>query len=106
MFGTYPFGGGGSALEALGKKVACVGDSSDHGGTITTLNDDGTVVVDLTGIAVQGAQHSCPIALHGTTSITAVTIKSYINGKLILTQGTVAGCGARITPPDRKMYVE
>ena len=56
--------------------------------------------------AVNGAQHSCPIIGHGTTTITAITIKSYINGKLILTAGATAGCGAKMTPPDRKVYVE
>lgn len=86
--------------------VACVGDESDHGGYISTSNQDGTVSAGGDVIAVNGAMHVCPITGHGTTAITAITTKSYINGKLILTYQAVAGCGAKIYPPDRKVYVE
>jgi len=90
----------------MSKNVALVGDGSDHGGVITTSNQDGTFKVGGVAVAVEGAQHSCPIEHHGVTSITAVTTKSYHNGKLILTDGAAAGCGAKITPPDRKVYAE
>lgn len=56
--------------------------------------------------AVEGALHSCPVPGHGVTPIRAVTVKSYHNGKLILTVSAVAGCGAQILPPDRRVYVE
>ena len=62
------------------KMIACVGDSSDHGGTIistpqTTVFSGGSLV------AVEGAMHSCPQFYpsgvpHGTTPIIAVTTKS------------------------------
>ena len=91
----------------LGKAISVVGDGSSHGGTIISSNQDGTFVVDGGKIvAVEGAMHQCPIEGHGTTAITAVTIKSYHNGKLIITTGAIAGCGAIIQSPDRKIYVE
>lgn len=90
----------------MGKKIALKNDSSDHGGTVITSNQDGTLKVGGGEVAVEGAQHSCPIVGHGTTSITAITTKSYHNGKLILTEEAVAGCGAKLSPPDRKVTVE
>lgn len=90
----------------MSKKIALKGDGSDHGGSVTTSNQDGTFKVGGVEVAVEGAQHSCPIYGHGVTSITAVTTKSYQNGKLILTEKAVAGCGAEITPVDRSVYVE
>lgn len=88
------------------KKIALLGDGSDHGGTITSSNQDGTLSAKGIEVALEGAQHSCPIDGHGVTSITAITVKSYHNGKLILTQGAIAGCGALISPVDRGVYVE
>ena len=90
----------------MAKKIALKGDSSDHGGTITTSNQDGTFDVGGIEVAVEGALHSCPIYGHGVTVITAVTTKSKHNGKLILTENAVAGCGAKMTPPDRSVEVE
>jgi len=105
------------------KKIACIEDSSDHGGIIITSNQDGTFRIGPLGVfvignygagnyggvtipAVENALHSCPIVGHGITPITAITIKSYHNSKLILTEGAVAGCGAKLTPIDRKVNIE
>lgn len=90
----------------MSKKIALLGDTSNHGGIITTHNQDGTYLVNGIAVAVNGALHSCPIEDHGITSITAITVKSYCNSKLILTQEAVAGCGAKLTPIDRNVYVE
>ena len=90
----------------MSKKVALLGDSSSHGGTITTSNQDGTLKVGGVEVAVEGAMHSCPIKDHGVTAITAITIKSFHNSKLILTYGAVAGCGAIITSPNRAVNIE
>jgi len=90
----------------MGKKVACERDSSDHGGIVTSHNQDGRFKVSGAVVAVEGAEHSCPILEHGTTSISAVTTKSYCNGKLILTKDAFAGCGAKLTPLDRNVNVE
>ncbi len=90
----------------MAKPIALKGDFSDHGGSIITSNQDGTFTVGGVEVAVNGAMHSCPITGHSVTPITAVTTKSFHNGKLILTKDAVAGCGAKITPSDRKVYVE
>jgi len=92
--------------KTMGKKIACKGDISDHGGIITTTNQDDTLKAGGDLVAVEGALHSCPIYGHGIREITAVTTKSFQNGKLILTEDAQAGCGAKITPSDRKVYVE
>ncbi len=95
-----------------GKLVVCIGDSSNHGGVVILTNQvDNKLTTMGEQIALETApegilQHSCPIAGHGITPITAVTVKSFHNGKLILTEMAVAGCGARLTPPDRRTYVE
>jgi len=90
----------------MARKVACLGDGSDHGGEVITSNQDGRFKVNHIEVAVEGAQHSCPILEHGTTSISAVTTKSYCNGKLILTKDAFAGCEAKLTPLDRNVNVE
>jgi uncharacterized Zn-binding protein involved in type VI secretion len=121
----------------MSKYIAVLGDSSDHGGTIVTTNQDGTLIVTVGGgfappmstggmfghfmwgellgaggaavgllPAIEDALHSCPIPGHGVTPITAITVRSYHNNRLILTINAIAGCGARITPPDRRVYVE
>ena len=104
-FGKVQFGGYGSQ-KSFGKVVALLGDPSDHGGTLTNTNQDNKCNVEGINVCVNGCSHSCPIIGHGTTTVTAIITKSKINGKLIITQGAVAGCGAKITPPDRKVYIE
>lgn len=87
------------------RRVAVLGDTSTHGGTIISTNQDGTLKVKGIAVAVDGAQFSCPIPGHGVTSVTSVIKRTKQNGKLIVTEGAVAGCGALISPPDRKVYV-
>jgi uncharacterized Zn-binding protein involved in type VI secretion len=86
--------------------VACLGDGSSHGGTLVSTNQDGRYKLEGIVVCANGCEHSCPIPGHGTTTVTAITTKSYVNGKLIVTWGSQAGCGAIIQPPDRKHYVE
>lgn len=88
------------------KRVACLGDGSDHGGTLISTNQDGRLKVAGIVVCADQCEHSCPIEYHGVTTVTAVTTRSYVNGKLIITTDAVAGCGAKMTPPDRKVYVE
>jgi len=90
----------------MAKKVACVGDPASHPGRILTSGQDGTVLVAGAAIAVVGALFKCEKKDHGTTAITPVTTKTFINGKLVITEGAVAGCGAVILPEDRKVYIE
>ena len=90
--------------------VVCVGDGSSHGGSMISHNQDGSVRVAGTPVCVDGAIHSCPMVVdgvpHGDTPVSAITIRSFINGRLILTAGAVAGCGAVIQPPSRGVDVE
>ncbi|NIT99783.1 MAG: hypothetical protein GWN01_02190 [Nitrosopumilaceae archaeon] len=102
-----------------GKLIVCIGDKSTHGGTVILTNqvDDKLTCKDEL-VAVESApegvlQHLCPITGHGTytgsgwvTPITAVTVKSFHNGKLILTELAFSGCGARLAPPNRRCTVE
>ena len=90
----------------MSANIGLLGDSSSHGGTLTSTNTNNTVTVDGIQVCVQGCIHDCPIPGHGNTAVTAVTTKSYVNGNLIITYGATAQCGAVIEPPDRKVYVE
>ena len=75
-------------------RVARLGDSSSHGGTIVTANQfvkkaDGILV------AVQGALHSCPIPGHGVTAFGSGSPFTTSEGKGVLREGIDAcGCGA------------
>ena len=101
-----------------GKLIVCIGDLSNHGGEVIRHNQDETLTAADELVAVEDAQHlllqhRCPIKDHGTfdgtgwvSSITAVTIKTFHNGKLILTELAFAGCGARMAPPNRRVFVE
>lgn len=91
-----------------GKLIVCIGDLSNHGGEVISHNqeDDALTAADRELVALENALHSCPIDDHGITPITAVTVKSYHNGKLILTELAIAGCGARLAPPNRHVFVE
>ena len=87
-------------------KIALLGDSSNHGGVLISTNQDNKFKVEGISVCANGCRHSCPIPGHGVTTVTAVTVKSYVNDKLIITENAVAGCGAKITPPDRNVNVE
>lgn len=87
-------------------QAAIVGDTSSHGGLIVSSNQDGRLKAGGVQICANGCLHSCPIPFHGTTPVTAITLKSYVNGKLIVTTGAVAGCGAVIIGSALRTYVE
>jgi len=74
--------------------IARLGDTSSHGGTIITASND--VRANNRGVARQGDSHSCPISGHGVTPITAITTRTYVNGRLVVTVGARAACGAII----------
>ena len=88
------------------KPTAVLGDPSDHGGSLITTNQDNRLTLNGIPVCAEGCLHDCPIEGHGITPVTAVTVKSWVNGRLIITLGALAGCGATITPPDRLSYVE
>lgn len=107
-FGKLPFGGGQAKVANFvpGKRIAIVGDISTHGGTITDAGTNAFAKCRGVLIAVEGASHSCPVPFHGVTAITAVVVKTFINGKKVVTYGATAGCGAIITPPARGVTIE
>lgn len=90
----------------MGKKIAVLGDTSDHGGELITTNTDGSVTVDGIPVCVEGCIHRCAIGGHGDTAVTAVTVKSRVNGLLVVTEFAQAGCGALIQPVGRGVEVE
>lgn len=104
--GTFLFGATEFLRRLTGgsRGVACVGDTSSHGGTIITSGQDGTVLAAGAVVAVQGALHHCPKSGHGTTPVTPIIKNTYINGKLVVTSGAVAGCGAVMSPIERGVY--
>jgi len=106
-FGCSEFGSTGFIIKTGNKRqIAVVGDRSSHGGVIISSNQDGTLKAFGELVAVEDALHSCPIEGHGVTPISAVIVSTFHNGKLILTRGAMAGCGALIDPPNRSVYVE
>lgn len=81
----------------MSRLVALLGDSSSHGGVIITSNNDGTVKAEGKAIPVNGALHSCPIEGHGVTPINSNLDEDwFINGKKVVLEGSIAGCGAVI----------
>jgi hypothetical protein len=92
-----------------GKLIVCINDPSTHGGILLTHNQiDGKLSCRgfAEKVGVENGLHLCSIYAHGITPVTAVTTKSFHNGRLILTEMAFAGCGARMAPPYRKTYVE
>jgi uncharacterized Zn-binding protein involved in type VI secretion len=86
------------------RRVACVGDGATHPGQIITSGQDGSVFAGGAIIAVNGALFQCNIEDHGITPITPIIKKTYINGKLIVTEGAVSSCGAIMKPISRGVY--
>jgi len=87
------------------RAVARIGDSSTHGGSIITSNQDGSVKAEGKEIAVEGALFSCPIEGHDVTSITSNLDNDWtVNGKKVVLDGSVAGCGARIIATATKTF--
>jgi uncharacterized Zn-binding protein involved in type VI secretion len=73
--------------------VARLGDTSSHGGAIVTASTN--VRANGQGVARQGDILQCPS--HGPKALTAITTKTRVNGRLVITVGAHAACGAVIT---------
>ena len=104
-FGTFLFG----ATEFLrrrifggSKRIACVGDIATHSGSITLSGQDGKLKVNSLEVAVTGAIFNCDD--HGNQTITSIITKTRYGGKLLITEGAQAGCGAVIKPPNRNVF--
>ncbi len=108
QFAQTSFGGGNAKVNSalIGKFIAVIGDGASHPGTLITSNQDGKTVLKGIAICVDQCSFSCDIPGHGVTPVTSITTKSYVNGKLIVGYGAVAGCGAIITPLNRKATAE
>lgn len=76
--------------------LALLGTGSSHGGSIVMTPEQFTKV-EGKPVAVEGALHSCPIDGHGITNVTPIVFRQKINGKYVLTEGAMAGCGAILT---------
>ena len=90
--------------------IACVGDTSSHGGfIITPVNTVGQIYVDGKIPGAFGAIHWCPIAGHGTPYldpvhgsgwitpiVTSPVMDIFIEGNPIAMIGSQAACGAII----------
>ena len=74
------------------KKVARIGDPGTHGGTL--VNPSVNTTIAGSKVAVQGDMYNCPT--HGMQSVTATGLLR-INGKKVIREGDLAGCGASIT---------
>jgi len=89
----------------MARLVALLGDSSNHGGSIVTSNQNGSVSAERKVIPVEGALFSCPVHGHGTTEIHGnLDDKWLINGKKVVLEGSTAGCGAAIISSATKTF--
>lgn len=75
--------------------VARLGDTSSHGGTITSAT--GAVTANGIAIARLGDLHTCPIHGHGTTPLVTASSTVSAQGEGVVRVGDRAGCGAVIT---------
>ena len=76
----------------MGNPVARIGDTSSHGGAITS--GSGTVGVEGKPVARVGDSFLCPI--HGPTSIVSGSPTWSVEGKAVARSGSACGCGAII----------
>lgn len=76
--------------------VAVIGSTSSHGGAMTSASGS-HLMTPQGAVCVSGDSHSCPIAGHGVTPVTGNSVRSVVNGKTVVLQGAVAGCGAVIS---------
>lgn len=108
QFAQSSFGGGNAKVNSalVGKFAAVIGDPASHPGRLITSNQDGKAVLKGIAICVDQCLFQCDIPLHGTTPVTAITIESKINGKLVVGYGAQAQCGAVMMPPNRRLTVE
>jgi len=102
-FGSTEFLQG--VIPSIRRLIALLGDSSNHGGSIVSTNQDGSVKAEGKVIPVEGAIFQCPIESHGNTEIHGnLDDDWFINGKKVVLEGSIAGCGAVIISSAMKTY--
>lgn len=76
--------------------VAVLGSTSSHGGQMVSAS--GVKLQTNKGPAcVQGDLHQCPVNGHGTTAVSSgLSTRVSTQGKGVVVEGSVAGCGAVI----------
>ncbi len=75
--------------------VAVLNSTSSHGGVMSSASGSHATTPQ-GAVCVEGDLHNCPIQGHGITPVTSVATKTMVNGKLVIINGSVAGCGAII----------
>lgn len=77
-------------------KIAVIGSSSSHGGSIIT--GDPNVLVNGKLVSRKGDLHTCPLPGHGVTAIVGNCVETLIiDGAPVAKVGSVCGCGAVIS---------
>jgi len=89
------------------RALARLGDGSNHGATIATSGQDGTVFCEGKEVAVDGAtlnsHYSDPVHVNPPiTGNLATTL--FINGKAVVLNGSTATCGAVIIAGATKTF--
>ncbi|KPC52001.1 PAAR domain-containing protein [Amantichitinum ursilacus] len=74
------------------KKVIRLGDTTDHGGTVTSASATASTMGK--AIACVGDKVSCPKHNHGTTTIVEGDPTWTIDGKAVALEGHKTSCGA------------
>jgi len=89
------------------RKIARLGDSSDHGAVIATHGQDGSVFCEDAIVAVNGASlashYSDPTHVNPIINSNLAT-KLFINGKAVVLNGSIATCGAAIIAGATKTF--
>lgn len=83
------------------KRLAVLGDRSDHGGSI--ISTPSTVRTGGGRLAIEGAMHACPIKGHGVTPVSGEGTAMNMGRRLIRT-GCKAACGASIIGSGSAMF--
>ena len=80
----------------MSKPLIRLGDSTSHGGTVTSAS----APTDVLGIQVAriGDKTSCPIPGHGSPLIVTGDPSFIVDGKPVARQGDETGCGAILIP--------
>jgi len=78
----------------MASPVAVLGTPSSHGGHLITAT--GFPTINGIPTCVDGDMHACPIDHHGTTPVHSISTLTTIDGRRVIIQGSVAGCGATI----------
>jgi uncharacterized Zn-binding protein involved in type VI secretion len=86
------------------RKVALLGDTTSHGGTINVSNQDGTVKAEGKEVLVKGASFYCPVDDRIAYIVSNLDDDLKVNGKEVVLDGSVADCGATVIASSEKTF--